>query len=81
LNPAIIENRVDAPGEPQGIVVFLARVFPFLKKLRTLVLLQQRHQELLEEDRGILEKQLFRSGFMQGYNACMSSVRFDAARR
>jgi predicted component of type VI protein secretion system len=37
----------------------------------------QRHRELQEEDRGILEQRFFRPGFIQGYISCISSAKHE----
>jgi len=47
---------------------------PVLLHLRVFKVLRLRHQELVQEDRGLLEKRFFRPGFVHGYEECVSAA-------
>ncbi len=49
---------------------FVLRFFPPLADLKLFQLVRNRLRNLLEEDRGVLEKQLFRPGFVRAYEEC-----------
>lgn len=50
---------------------FLLRTIPPLADLKLYHLVRNRLRDLLEEDRGVLEKQVFRPGFARAYEDCV----------
>jgi hypothetical protein len=53
---------------------FLLRYVPPLADLKLFNLIRNRLRDLLQEDRGVLEKQIFRPGFARAYEECVEST-------
>ena len=56
------------------------RYLPVIRELKVRQIVRRRIEELLREDRGVLEKRFFRDGFIQSYQTCLSSAKGSPAR-
>jgi len=52
----------------------LMRYLPPLADLKLFQLVRNRLHDLLHEDRGVLEKQVFRPGFVRAYEECVETA-------
>ncbi len=68
LNPAYIRNVAEKEGQDLYTVGMLSHA-------KWLKLVQQAHFELVREDKGVLEKTLFRPGFVKAYLTKTESVK------
>jgi hypothetical protein len=67
-----ILQRLDPDRLEEGLPdTFLYRYFPPLVDLKLFQLMRNRIRDLLQEDRGVLEKQVFRPGFVRAYEECV----------
>lgn len=67
MNPSIIKNRIaNSPGRVGPLKVPL-KFIPFLPLFKTFGELEKRHFELSNEDRGVVEKKIFRPPFIRKY--------------
>lgn len=74
-NPDVFRSQLAQSKLKLGPMEIPYRFIPFLLQWKTMQLSNQMHQELLREDRGVLEKRYFRTGFIHGYEKCIASLR------
>ncbi len=74
-NADIFRNQLAQSKLRLGPMEIPYRLIPFLLQWKATQMSNQMHQELLREDRGVLEKRYFRTGFIHGYEKCIASLR------
>jgi len=67
LDPAIIDKEVSENYIKLGFIKIPIKLIPFLTKLKTLQLIQNRIYDLSQEDRGVFENKYFRPAFIKRY--------------
>ena len=73
-NPEVFRRQLARSKLKLGPIEIPYRFVPFFLDWKMMQLSKRIHQELLREDRGVLEKQYFRRGFIQGYEKCVASL-------
>ena len=77
LDPDEIRREVAGTKARLGPITIPYRFLPPLLLWRIVRVLGERHRELTEEDRGILEKKLYRPAFIRSYGNCLKTMRLD----
>jgi hypothetical protein len=77
LNPIRIKEECSKNPVRIGPLSIPHRFLPLVADRIAWKAFEQRHRELQEEDRGILEQRFFRPGFTQGYISCISSAKHE----
>jgi predicted component of type VI protein secretion system len=75
MDPERIQSELAEGVLKIGPLQIPYRAIPLVFDRMVLRAVKQKHRELQEEDRGILEKRFFRPGFIQGYQVCVASTR------
>jgi len=73
LSPAIVINEVSNEAIELGPVKIPYKIIPFAVKRKALRQLEEKHYELSEEDRGVIEKKIFRPPFIKKYLETISN--------
>jgi hypothetical protein len=77
LNPIRIREELFKKPLQIGPLSIPYRFLPLIADRIAWRALEQRHRELQEEDRGILEQRFFRPGFIQGYVSTITSAKHE----
>ena len=75
MSPEVFRSQLSQLKLKMGPVEIPYSVIPFFLQWKTMQLSARMHQELTREDRGVLEKRYFRTGFIHGYDKCIASLR------
>jgi hypothetical protein len=75
MSPEVFRNQLSQLKLKVGPLEIPYSVIPFFLQWKTMQLSARMHQELTREDRGVLEKRYFRTGFIHGYEKCIASLR------
>ena len=73
MDPEPLRRELSDPNKTSGPRHVAYQIFPALLDAQVYRQLEQRHQDLNHEDRGVLEKRYFRPGFIRGYEARVAS--------
>jgi len=75
MDPEAFRNQLAQSKLKLGPIEIPYRVIPLFVEWKVMQLSIRMYQELLREDRGVLEKRFFRPAFIQGYEKCIASLR------
>lgn len=75
MSPEVFQTQLAQSKLKLGPIGIPYSAIPFLLQWKTMQMAAQMHQELSREDRGVLEKRYFRTGFIRGYEKCIASLR------
>lgn len=74
-DPETFRAQVAGASITLGPVKIPYRFIPMAVEWKVLQMMRRAHEELLQEDRGVLEKRYFRPFFIRGYEKCIASLR------
>lgn len=74
LAPATLQQKTADKKFTVGPLEISYRYVPLFFQWKWLQMYRQKHRELLEEARGVLEKRFFHQAFLKGYHAAMDSI-------
>jgi hypothetical protein len=74
-NPDLLRSQLADQSISLGPLRIPYRSIPFLLDGKIMQLTRRAHEELVREDRGVLEKRYFRPAFVKGYEKCIASLR------
>ncbi len=77
LNPVRLREEISKKPVRIGPLSIPQKFLPLIADRIAWKAIVQRHRELQEEDRGILEQRFFRQGFIQGYISCITSAKHE----
>lgn len=74
IDPELVRKEFADSKVGIGPLQIPLRSVSLLLDLKVFQVLRRRHQDLLREDRGVLERRYFRPGFIHGYEECGASA-------
>ncbi len=77
LNPVRLREEMSKKPVRVGPLSIPHKFLPLIADRIAWKAIVQRHRDLQEEDRGILEQRFFRPGFIQGYISCITSAKHE----
>lgn len=77
LNPVRLREEISKKPVSVGPLSIPQKFLPLIADRIAWKAIVQRHRDLQEEDRGILEQRFFRPGFIQGYISCITSAKHE----